>query len=383
MAENLYNILFVEDEHHSFSSKCEDIRATHPMISTPDLHTALSYLESRTPIVVVFDVARYGYEGLRTLCQTISDMRVPVIAILGENTVDACIEALHAGAHDVLTYPVQTTALSNTILVQIQRWEQFEQFIQTQLHALAMKIAYALPHEFRTPLNSLLGFISLLRDPASVIEPNEFPVIFESLDSSARRLYRIAEKFLLYAELERIATSSTQPTGRFVTYGAGEVIHDVAMETAMGFDRTPDISAPIIALTLPIGIKGQYLRFIIAELVSNACKFSEPGTPIYLTVEAQENNCIIGIQDKGRGMSSEHVASITAFNQFEREQYEQQGLGFGLVIVKKITMLYDGEFFLQSSSETGTYISIKLPFSSTAPEPNTINGIQYITMYPL
>lgn len=383
MPEVLHTILFVEDEHCGYSSRCGKLWNDYHILSISSLQDVLTFPRNHLPKLVIVDVVHYGYDGLQQCSESLYDIRIPIIALIGENTVEGCIKALHAGAHDVLVHPFAAEQLHQTMSLQLQRSINNDHFIQEQLQTLAMKIAYALPHEFRTPLNSLLGFISLLRDPDITIEQGEIPFIFESLDSSARRLYRIAEKFLLYAELERITSSTNGPIEGFVTYSAGEIIHDVAMETAMGFGRTADMTVPITALSMPVVVKGQYLRFMIAELVSNACKFSAQSTPIHVTIHEQNHTCTIQVQDRGRGMSAENVASIMAFNQFEREQYEQQGLGFGLAIIKKIAHLYNGEFILQSSPDVGSAITVVLPlYTIPAEHDPTTTTIQYITMSP-
>ncbi len=66
------------------------------------------------------------------------------------------------------------------------------------------------------------------------------------------------------------------------------------------------------------------------------------------------------IKDHGRGMTKDQINSIAALAQFERSVYEQQGVGMGLVISKKIIEIHDGIFEIESVVNEGTKITFSL-----------------------
>jgi signal transduction histidine kinase len=61
-------------------------------------------------------------------------------------------------------------------------------------------------------------------------------------------------------------------------------------------------------------------------------------------------------------MSKEQINNIAALAQFERSIYEQQGIGLGLVISKKIAELHDGEFSIISEEGHGTTVRFSLRY---------------------
>lgn len=69
----------------------------------------------------------------------------------------------------------------------------------------------------------------------------------------------------------------------------------------------------------------------------------------------------VSLKDEGRGMSKEQIDSISALSQFERTIYEQQGIGLGLVIAKKMVELHDGSFVIESEESQGTRVIFSLP----------------------
>ena len=67
------------------------------------------------------------------------------------------------------------------------------------------------------------------------------------------------------------------------------------------------------------------------------------------------------VTDHGRGFSTEHITKVGAYMQFDRKMQEQQGLGLGLMICKRLTELHGGTLAIQSTQTDGTTITLKLP----------------------
>ena len=107
----------------------------------------------------------------------------------------------------------------------------------------------------------------------------------------------------------------------------------------------------------PISIFPLYFLKAVEELLDNALKFSEPNTKVLVKGAASGGKFILKIENKGRGMTPEQIASIGGYQQFERKQYEQQGNGLGLVITQKIMEVQGGSFAIDSiPNETTTAI---------------------------
>ena len=109
-----------------------------------------------------------------------------------------------------------------------------------------------------------------------------------------------------------------------------------------------------------VQISSAHLTKIIEEITDNALKFSEPGTKVRVSSEDHDAEILIIINDEGRGMSREQIGRVTAFQQFERHHYEQQGAGLGLVIAKTLTEIYGGSLTIESMEKGGTTVTIRL-----------------------
>jgi signal transduction histidine kinase len=70
---------------------------------------------------------------------------------------------------------------------------------------------------------------------------------------------------------------------------------------------------------------------------------------------------ILTVSDHGRGFSTEHITRVGAYMQFDRTMHEQQGLGLGLTIARRLTELHGGTLTIQSEKGHGTTMVVKLP----------------------
>ena len=98
---------------------------------------------------------------------------------------------------------------------------------------------------------------------------------------------------------------------------------------------------------------------IVTELIDNAVKFSKPGTPIKVRFTRDQEDYVLQIRDYGRGMSRSELDQVGAFMQFNREAYEQQGLGLGLIIAQRLVELHLGKMEITSKQGEGTLVRIQ------------------------
>ena len=112
---------------------------------------------------------------------------------------------------------------------------------------------------------------------------------------------------------------------------------------------------------VPVPISEEYLIKIVDELVQNAFKFSSANSPVRVTLAEADNAVSLTVADAGRGFSTEHITKVGAYMQFDRKLHEQQGLGLGLTIVRRLTELHGGTLTIQSEKGSGTTVTVKLP----------------------
>jgi signal transduction histidine kinase len=124
------------------------------------------------------------------------------------------------------------------------------------------------------------------------------------------------------------------------------------------YNRTADV---IIDLEVAeIKMSGEYLQRIILELVDNALKFSKRGDKVFVTGTAIGEDYRLEVKDSGRGFELSSLSDIAPFKQFNRKRFEQQGLGIGLFLVKRLAELNNGELKISTSEGEGTQATVNL-----------------------
>jgi signal transduction histidine kinase len=100
----------------------------------------------------------------------------------------------------------------------------------------------------------------------------------------------------------------------------------------------------------------------LAELISNALAFSPEGSTVTIVQWKADGSAWISIVDQGSGISSEQVSQVfNEFYQVDRAKREQQGIGLGLSVAKRIIEAHGGSLSLSSVSDKGTQVVVSLP----------------------
>lgn len=269
------------------------------------------------------------------------------------------------GADDYLTKPFQTPELLTAIRARLNHGERIKTMLDLRLKELSDSIITALPHELRTPLNTIIGFSDMLMSEAEHIKPEQTIEWAEYINLAAQRLYRLVENYLIYVRAEIMSQNEVELAAqnkKFVDH-PNIVVQFHAMHKAQQVGRSKDVVIQMGEDTR-VRISDHDLGKIVEEVIDNALKFSELGTPILLGTQLRDDKYILTVEDKGRGMTQEQINSIGAYMQFERWFYEQQGSGLGLSIVKRLSELYGGTLTLESEVDKGTTATIEFAVST-------------------
>lgn len=267
------------------------------------------------------------------------------------------------GADDYLSKPFTRVELLSAIGARLKKQEVVGQHHQRKIEELRMNMSQAMPHELLTPLNGLIGLSDILKYEYQSLDPESVAEIADGISSSGRRLHRVISNTLLYARLRVLGTETTQ-VAEFRNHLLEQpefVVRYAAEAAATEANRQHDLT--IAMDNAVIRISESNLQKIVEELLGNACKFSPAGTPLLISGTVEGDRYHLSVYDQGRGMQPEQIQQIGAFQQFERQFYEQQGSGLGLVIVQQLVQLYGGDWLIESTPEEGTCVNLWLPIA--------------------
>ncbi len=303
-----------------------------------------------------------GYEVLASLRQQPVAATIPFILMTGIDDPGGMgmRHGMEQGADDYLRKPFDIESLYATVDARLKKAEMIRSESERRMAALRDNISLMLPHELRTPLNGILAYGDMLRSDADTLKPSEVAEMGQVISESGHRLERLIENFLIYTKTELIGSDPQQLAALRgdPCEDAASVVEEQARKQAEAFGRSADLDLELHPLPMPMS--REYLSKVVSELVQNAFKFSLPDTPVSVGLAACDGQVQLSVSDIGLGMTSEEISRIGAFMQFGRKNLEQQGLGLGLTIARRLVGLYGGEVRVESEEGQGTRVEVRL-----------------------
>ena len=337
-------------------------------VSAEDGETGVALAREHLPDLIICDVNMPkldGFDTLTRLRESEITATIPFMFLSGAVERPNVRRGMELGADDYLTKPFTPSELLAAVNARLEKKAEFERKSEKKLDELRGKMTLALPHELRTPLNGIMGLASILIDDYAAMKPAQVLETAQLIHDSANRLHRLIENFLAYAQIELMskdaksilnsASASATPAAPLISQSA----HGVAVRR----EREKDLNLEVRPATIPV-IADNFQK-IIEEIVDNAFKFSEKGSPVRIVAGVLDQTFSLHVINTGRGMTAAQIAGIGPHVQFEREKYEQQGAGLGLVIAKRLTELNGGSFSMTSTPGEQTKVSVSFP----APRP--------------
>ena len=222
-------------------------------------------------------------------------------------------------------------------------------------------------HELRTPLNAIIGFSQLMAD--EVLGPlgnTKYTGYARDICNSAEHLLGIindildvskleAGKFELEEELIDI-TAITRNLLHFVADRAS------ALEVAIDTEIEPGLPR--------LRADARKLKQILLNLVTNALKFSQPGSRVTLRARTHNGAVVIEVIDRGIGMDeTEITTAITRFGQVASTwNRKHAGTGLGLPLAIGLVELHNGKLDIRSRKGEGTTVTVTFPAERSVPQ---------------
>lgn len=362
-------VLVIDDEEPVRSLMSLALRQRgYEVIEAETGEEGIELAKRELPDVIICDIKMKGMDGYSTLAALRKDQTtaaIPFILTTGYADSEGMRLGMELGADDYLPKPFTIEGLYAAVETRLKKVEMVRQQAERKLADLRDNISLMLPHELRTPLNGILAYGEILTTDAGSLTPGELVEMGQVILESARRLQRLVENFLIYAQIELVAADpeSLRQLRSKRTGNPGEIVGEAALHVADRARRRQDLRMNLV--DAPVQISDMYLGKIAEEIVDNAFKFSGPGTPVELELSADDTWLTFKVTDRGRGMSPEQIMQIGAYMQFQRKVQEQQGLGLGLAISKRLAELHGGLLKIVSTPGQGTTVAVKLPLAKS------------------
>jgi signal transduction histidine kinase len=216
-------------------------------------------------------------------------------------------------------------------------------------------------HEFRTPLNAIMGFSDVMENEVfGPINNRKYTEYLSDIHSAARHLLNIVNDVLDIARIEagelNVVTGPTDPV--YIAQFAAGLIEQRAQYKRLKLDIQID---PKLKETL-LQTDEVRLKQALINILSNAIKFTNSGGAVRLSAGIRDNAVFYEIADTGVGMSPDDLAkALLPFVQVGSPMLAREGTGLGLPLSRQLTEKLGGRFEIVSAEGIGTTVTITLP----------------------
>ncbi|HIT92317.1 MAG TPA: HAMP domain-containing histidine kinase [Candidatus Stercorousia faecigallinarum] len=213
----------------------------------------------------------------------------------------------------------------------------------------------SISHEFKTPLNSIMGFSDLLAENFQGTENEKY---LNNISKSSAYLMKLIQNVLDYTK-DEYGVMELKPE----KFRAKEIIDDIIWSFE---EIRKEKNITFNYILSDVIIKADLIRFkqLVYNLISNAVKFSKENSTISIvTFVNNKKEFTFEIKDRGDGISKKDQAKIfNFFTQVNRSQLKrQQGSGVGLALCRKIVRSHGGEIFVKSKLHYGSKFCFTIP----------------------
>ena len=230
-----------------------------------------------------------------------------------------------------------------------------------ELDRMKSDLVSTVSHELRTPLTSIVGHTEMLTDgDAGPLTPEQAHLV-NVIDRNGQRLLALIEDLLTLARVES--------QGLQLDLGPTDV---AALVESVRDSMLPMLSGRSITLTVEVDpdagliiADGPMTERALANVLSNAIKFTPKGGTVELSVRRRAGDVLFTVRDTGIGISFEDQKRL--FTRFFRSSVATvnaiPGTGLGLSIVKQVVDEHGGVITVDSAPGDGTTVSFTIPIA--------------------
>ena len=355
-ADNLYSLECILAEEGRVIIKAQSGEEALKLAFEEDF--SLILLDVQMPGMDGFEVARILKSGEHTKC-------IPLLFVTAiSKERNFVIRGLNEGGVDYLFKPLDidfTRAKVNTLLL-IRRQQKELENLNTELKRLNVEKNNFLgmaSHDLRNPISNILTLSTILeRDCTTRLNEEEQDYI-RLIISTSRHMLELLGNLL---DISKIETGRINPEKRHLH------LLDLIQESIR--QNQPGASAKNICVTYslpekpdPLYADRLHLLQALNNLLSNALKFSFPGSAVEIVAEQSREDIIIHVIDQGLGIpQDEHAQLFTPFSRGGNlGTGGEKSTGLGLHIVRKLIEANGGRIWMKSEAGKGSVFSIALP----------------------
>jgi signal transduction histidine kinase len=310
-------------------------------------------------------VAAKSSDGLLGLCDELLAMDSEQITPL-RAAIKACTARARA-QHQGETELFDELSRLNNDLANLQRELAKKNIELERLDALKNEFLGMAAHDLRNPLSIIQAYSEFLLDEASEVLSAQHVDFLSIIRSSSKFMRQLVDDLLDAAAIESGKLElDTQPTNLVKL-----VQRNVGLNRVLAEKKQIQLSFQCCDGEIPDLILDQArVEQVLNNLISNAVKFSHPGSTVWIHISNQEDQVVIAVRDEGQGIPADELDKL--FRWFGRTSVKgtsgEKSTGLGLVIIERIVQEHHGKIWVESQVGSGTTFYVSLPLDPALAE---------------
>lgn len=214
-------------------------------------------------------------------------------------------------------------------------------------------------HDIRTPLSMIMGYASQLKTSSNLSEEMEkkLSVILKQ----SERIKNLINDLNLASKLEYNMQPFEKKKENAVAVVRQVIVDFLNMDIDEKFPIEWKTKSEFVSCF--VNVDKNLIKRALANLIQNSINHNENGCTIYVSVKEDEKNCIICVEDNGIGVSDEELEKLNNTPHYmvcDKNTTEQQH-GLGLLIVKQIMDVHNGQVEMKHSEYGGFKVVLQIP----------------------
>lgn len=371
-------ILVIEDEKSIRDEVLDWLRfENYQVLEAENGRVGLTLAQQNKPDLILCDIAMPEMDGHEVLLEVRSNpelSHLPFIFLTASADRDSMRQGMNLGADDYLTKPFTHAEVLTAIQTRLQKQAIHELQQQKQIemldHAfqeerkkrlLKTRLMAMFSHDFRNPLSLILLASDILYEGERMLSPERKLHQHARIRGSVHLLLQMLDDMLLVAEMEsgylefvpkmiHLSAFADETVKEFLLIDQG--VHKITF-----FNQLDGL----------VQADRKLFRQILANLLTNAMKYSPAGTEITIYLGEDNGRIHLEVRDQGMGIPESSLPHL--FEAYHRANNVKhiKGNGLGLTIVKECIDHHHGDIEVQSVLNEGTCFIVRLPLVRTEP----------------
>lgn len=312
-----------------------------------------------------FLIYHYNFRGYKEIFFAVAIVAIfLILLLLLFRWLTKYFREINSGIDSLLAEDEKRIYLSPEMLPFEHKLNTVKQNLKSQKEATALaeqrkdELVMYLAHDIRTPLTSVIGYLSLLEENPDMTTEEKVKNVHIALDKAYRLEKMVNEFFEITRYHSKQIKLKKQPVDLYY------MLVQLRDEFLPSFSLRNNAVLLELDENIIIYADPEKIARVFGNILKNAAAYSYPNTEITISAIQKEQNTIISFQNKGKTIPAENLSSL--FDKFyrldEARISDTGGTGLGLAIAKEIMLLHGGEIEAHSEQETVTF-TVKLPIS--------------------